>query len=91
MTEFEDKVDHQMFDIRFKATNAEANELWIEIISSPEWLEYDALDDTMRWGLWTMHKQNLIGQPLTVVTNRHAKLRQVLTRKVWELVRQRFQ
>lgn len=85
---YEDKenaVTHQMFDLRFKAADEVANKVWLNIIATPEWEEYDALDDLMRWGKWDMHAPT-VTPALREVTRRHARLRIELTRIVAEAI-----
>lgn len=79
---YEDKVDHQMFEIRFKATNQEGNKVWMELMGTPEWAEYDTIDSLHRYGDWDMAR-SAVADELCRLSKRRSALYQWLSKKAF--------
>lgn len=81
---------HIIFDVRFKATNAEANDVFILLSCMKDWRELDTLDSMLRYGNWnlqpTLHPERVF-ITLQEVAKRHTELRSLCTQHVRDLVR----
>jgi hypothetical protein len=87
MSDFDDKEHHQIVEIRFKATNAEANAIWLRVVNSPEWQEYDALDDCLRYGHWQIHLEG-VTEVMRRAADRKVALRAKLSAMVIQFVKE---
>jgi predicted glycoside hydrolase/deacetylase ChbG (UPF0249 family) len=88
-----ERENHQIFEIRFLATNEQANDVWILLSCTKEWREYDALDSQLRYGNWNLqavncavtYAANLLSN-LQQITKRHTELRSLCSQQVRKLL-----
>ncbi len=87
----QETTNHQICEIRFLATNEEANDVWLQLSRTPEWQEFDAVDNMLRYGNWNLQpaptEHPRIIQELKILARRQAELRSTCGHKVRELVR----
>jgi hypothetical protein len=81
-----ERENHQIFDVRFKATNAEANDVWILLNCTKEWREYDYLDSLLRYGRFDLTNDNTRVE-MVKVAKRHTELRSNLSQQVRDIAR----
>lgn len=86
MSSYDEPENHIIFDIRFKATNADANDVWILLSCMQDWREYDRLDDLLRHGTWELSNR-LVMESMQAVTRRHTELRSLCSQHVRDLIR----
>lgn len=89
---YEDQENHQIFDVRFKATNAQANDIWILLSCTKDWREYDQLDSQLRYGNWNLQpapSQERVFITLRDITARHTQLRSELSQHVRRLAQEK--
>jgi hypothetical protein len=79
-----------IFDVRFKASNADSNDIWILLSCTKDWREYEALDNELRYGNWNLQPTEFSERvyiSLQSTSRRHAILRSQLSQAVRDLAR----
>jgi hypothetical protein len=82
---------HIIFDVRFRATNADANDVFILLSCMKDWRELDTLDSMLRYGNWNMQpaptEHPRVIEALRETAKRHTELRSLCSQHVRDLVR----
>lgn len=81
---YEDQENHQLFDVRFKATNEQANDVWIFLSCTQEWREYESINIRLNYGNWHMTSA-ICRDEMCRLADRAAKLRSDLSIQVRKL------
>lgn len=86
-----ERENHLIMDVRFLATNEEANDVWIKLSCTEEWREFDALDSQLRYGNWNLQPAPSDYEPIFAllmrITKRHTELRSICSQKVRSIAR----
>jgi hypothetical protein len=85
---FEDKETHQMFEMRFKATNAEANAVFLELIESESYAIWDELDSIIKYSRWNVSSADRpIGESLQETARMFTKARKKMIKLTAEVIK----
>jgi hypothetical protein len=84
---YEDRERFTLFGIHYQSTVAEANAVWLRIMDSPEWAEYDQVREMLDQGLFPTNEAECRAN-LSALVERQTALYRKLSRMVAEATSQ---
>lgn len=49
---YDEPEDWKLYDLCYKATKEQANTIWMELVATKEWQEFETTDNELRYGHW---------------------------------------